>query len=401
MTGSDSVAQDRIAARLARLSIGVFFIGGFLTAIVGLLVPRVVLTLGLDYARALLIQLAFYSSYLLFAAPIAVAILRIGYMRGIAAGLLTMAAACALLVVAIGSGSFGLTLAALLLLSAGVTFLQIACNTVFTLVGSPGRAAARLTLLQGFNALGTVIGPSIGAWFLLGRDQGQAAAPFVAATALLLVLGALFVRHRDLLPPMARGADRAPLRSAMPGLLRDRRLMAGTIAIFAYVGAEVTIGTLLANFLMLPDVIAADPVSAGRMVGLYWAGAMIGRFAGAGVLRRVHPPLALFATAAGGIVLTVAAALLDGWPAAAALIAVGLCNAIMYPTIYALALPQDEATAPLASMLLCMAVVGGAIVPLLTGIVADAAGLAPAMLMPSACYVVVAGFALSCLREKK
>jgi FHS family L-fucose permease-like MFS transporter len=182
---------------------------------------------------------------------------------------------------------------------------------------------------------------------------------------------------------------------ALPAVLRNRRLLAGTVAMFAYVGAEVAIGTLIPNFLMLPNILHAAPLAAGQLVSLYWGGAMIGRFAGAVLLRDFDPGLLLAAAALGSTMLTIVAVVIGGGGGAAALIAVGLCNSIMYPTIYALALPADEAEAPLASMLLCMAVVGGAIVPLFTGMLADRIGLVPALLLPAACYLVIAAFALS------
>ncbi|KPF76385.1 glucose transporter, partial [alpha proteobacterium AAP81b] len=170
-------------------------------------------------------------------------------------------------------------------------------------------------------------------------------------------------------------------------------LAAGSAAMFAYVGAEVTIGALLADFLMRREILAAAPVVAGQLVSLYWGGAMVGRFAGAALLRRLAPTTLLAAAAVAAMLLVVTASASTGIAAAVALIAVGLGNSIMYPTIYALALPADHGLAPLASMLLCMAVVGGAVVPLLTGIVADAAGLAPALLLPALCYAGIALFA--------
>ncbi|PHR85909.1 MAG: MFS transporter, partial [Leeuwenhoekiella sp.] len=166
---------DQIANRLFRLSIGVFFIGGFLTSSVSLLVPQLKLTLHLDYRDALLVQLAFHSSYLLFALPITWIIVRNGYMRAIVAGLAVMTAACLTLTLAQTILSFAMVLGALLLLSAGQTFLQIASNTVVAIIGPSRGAARRLTLLQGFNSLGTVLGPLISAPLLLAELDADAA----------------------------------------------------------------------------------------------------------------------------------------------------------------------------------------------------------------------------------
>jgi FHS family L-fucose permease-like MFS transporter len=367
------------------LSIGVFFIGGFLTAVVSLLVPRFKALFGLGYAQALLIQFASHASYLMFALPITFVIMRSGYMRSIATGLAVMAVACLAFVAANDRHIFGLVLAALLLLSLGITFLQIAANTVVTIVVPAKGAAARLTLLQGFNALGTVLGPVVAAPLMLAGaggavpDDAAVGLPFAVGAVVLAGLALAFVLRRNLLE---RGAERRPDFGELRVLRHDRRLLAGTAAIFAYVGAEVTIGSLLTNYLMRGDILGMSAVGAGRMVSLYWGGAMIGRFAGAAVMRR-HAP---------ATVLTTVAATATGALAAAALIAVGLCNSVMYPTIYALALPADHRLAPLASMLLCMAVVGGAVVPLVTGVVADAAGLGSALLVPALCYVGIAAF---------
>ena len=394
------VDADPIGRTLFRLSIGVFFLGGFLTVLVSMIVPRLTITLTLDYAQALLVQFAFHLSYLLFAVPITRAIVRIGYMRAIVTGLSVMLVGCLGLIGAAAAESFPLVLLALLTLSSGITFLQIAVNTVVTVVGAPHRAAARLTLLQGFNSFGTVLAPLVGAELLLRHAlapgapaMGGVTLPFLIGAAGLGVLAIAFARRRDLLADAA--ADAAPLPPGRLAIvLADRRLMFGVAAIFAYVGAEVTIGTLLANYLMLPHTLAATPLAAGRLVTLYWAGAMIGRFAGSVPLRRGHAPGWLALAASGAVTLTAIAAIAGGEIGAAALIAVGLCNSIMYPTIYALALPSAPDAAPVGSMLLCMAVVGGAVVPLVTGVIADRVGLAPALLLPAACYGVIMLFAL-------
>lgn len=390
------------ASRLFRLSIGIFFIGGFLTSSVSLLVPQLKLMLDLDYKGALLVQLAFHASYLLFAVPITWAIVRSGYMRAIVTGLAVMTLACLALVWAQQALSFALVLGSLLLLSAGQTFLQIASNTVVTVIGPSRGAARRLTLLQGFNSLGTVMGPLISAPLLLGeldvRAGGSATAslPFIGTALVTAVLALAYALDRDLLS--GAGERRfAPTRQ-MFAVLRARRLRWGTAAIFAYVGAEVAIGALLPNVLMRPDRLAASPVTAGQLVSLYWGGAMVGRFAGAFAMARIAETRLLLGVSVGAIALTLAAIVLPGAAGAAMLIAVGLCNAIMYPTIYALALPDDAREAPVASMWLCMAVVGGAIVPVATGALADIVTLLPALILPAACYALIARFALLCAR---
>ncbi|PZQ57441.1 MAG: MFS transporter [Novosphingobium pentaromativorans] len=398
--------RESVTRRLFWLSIGVFFIGGFLSASVGLLVPQLKSVLVLDYKGALLVQLAFHSSYLLFALPAALSVVRIGYMRAIATGLTIMAAGCLALALAQGMREFLLVLAALLLLSGGQTILQIAANTVVTVFGPSRRSAFRLNLLQGFNSLGTVLGPLLSAPFLLqdiapgARADVAASAPFIVIGAVLAMLATLYAAHRQLLAGSPSGTGNylpRDWRRQIVAVLAERRLLWGALAIFLYVGAEVTIGTLMTNVLMLPSRLGLEPVSAGRLVSLYWAGAMVGRFVGAWLMTRIAETRLLFCAALAAIGLTVAAVVVSGVIGAGMLIAVGLCNAIMYPTIYALAMPEDSSKAPLASMWLCMAVVGGAVVPILTGAAADAVGLLKALLLPAACYVGIALFARHCM----
>jgi FHS family L-fucose permease-like MFS transporter len=396
---------DKIATRLFRLSIGICFFGGFLTSLVSLLVPRLKLLFDLTYAQSLLIQLAFHSSYLLFAIPIAAIIVRVGYMRSIATGLLVMMFGCLGFVGAHALLDFALVLAALLLLSVGITFLQIAANAAVTIVGPTAHAASRLTLLQGFNSLGTVAGPLLCAQFLLpqlGGDfdmggRGSVVLPFLFSAGVLLCLAASFAVNRNMLKQGMR--CHAPSRPGYRAVLNgDRKLQLGIAAMFAYVGAEVTIGTLLTNYLMLPQTIAASPVSAGRLVSLYWGGAMVGRFVGAFLMRRFRPTTMLAMVAIGATGLGSIGAIFDGLTGAVALLAIGLCNAIIYPTIYAMALPKEPASAPIASMFMCMAVVGGAIIPYLTGVLADSFGLGISLLLPAMCYFCIALFARYCSR---
>lgn len=396
---------EQVAARLFRLSIGVFFIGGFLTSSVSLLVPRLKLMLDLDYKGALLVQLAFHSSYMLFALPITWAIVRAGYMRAIVAGLAVITAGCLALTLAQNALSFAMVLGALLLVSAGQTFLQIASNTVVAVIGPSRGAARRLTLLQGFNSLGTVLGPLLSAPLLLGELDAQAARhvgatlPFTGTALVTGLLAFAYFRNRTLLE--GGGPRRFAAIGQMFRVMRSPRLRWGTAAIFVYVGAEVAIGALLPAVLMRPDRLDAAPVLAGQLVSLYWGGAMAGRFLGAWAMRRIAEARLLTAVSLGAVILTMAAIALPGVAGAGALLAVGLCNAVMYPTIYALALPHDERQAPVASMWLCMAVVGGAIVPLLTGALADATALLPALVLPAACYAFIARFAALCARPQE
>ena len=392
--------SEQRATLLFRLCIGVYFLGGFLNSLVGLLVPRLRMIEGLNHTRSLLVQSAFHSSYLLFAVPITALVVKFGYMRSIAAGLVVIALGCGLLAVSLGSLGYTMVLLALLALAGGVTFLQIAANIVVPVVEPVRRAVSRLTLLQGFNSLGTVLASLAGSTLLLGTGRQRPGAlaehirvvlPFLAVALVALALAAAFISRRDLLRASS-SPRRVPL-SGIVGVLSNRRLLAGGGAMFAYVGAEVTIGTLLVEYLAMPGILNVSPVAAGQLVGLYWTGALVGRLVGARYLTRYGAPTMLLGCAIAAVALVAMAIGLHGPVAAAALLAVGLCNAIMYPTIFALSLPDDHSTATYASMLLCMVVVGGAIIPLLTGVVADAVGLTLSFLLPGACYIVIAAFA--------
>lgn len=389
------------AVRMFNLSIGTYFMGGFVVSLVSLLVPRLKLLMGLDYTRASLVQAAFHSSYLLFALPITAWLVRIGYMRVIAVGCVVMAVGSLGFIAATALNNYPMVLIALLALAGGITFLQIAGNVVITLVEPPGRAIPRMTLLQGFNSIGTVLAPLLCASFLLSnRSAGDNTAawlivtlPFIVSFVVLLAMAWSYFRSRDLLV-----GTTPPQSVSMAGLLQvlsTPRLLAGSIAMFCYVGAEVTIGTLLTNYLVLPQIVGASPVTAGRLVSLYWAGAMVGRFGGSLALTRWPAPRVLAATALGATALVGIAAFGNGMLGAATLIAVGLCNSIMYPTLFALSLPDDQASVPYASMSLCMAVVGGAVIPMITAAFADRVGLLPSLAVPGICYVVIGMFAFS------
>lgn len=396
MARGDGRLVDRQAERLFRLLVGVYLGGGLLNAMINLLVPRLRLTLGLDYHQALTVQLAYYSTYLLFALPVALLTVRLGYLRAIAAGLGIMGLGCLLLSAANAARDYPWVLTSLLLLSSGATVLQIAGNAVVTAAGASAGMASRFTLLQAFNSLGTVLGPLIGAWFLLGAAASPIvpAIPFLATGLGLLVLGHGFFRGRNLIPASRAPADGLPGMKRIGHLLGRGPMRGGIVAIFAYVGAEVTIGTLAVSYLMLPTTIGASAVTAGRLVSLYWAGAMVGRFVGSRLLRRIPAAWMLGLAACGALLLLWVSITFAGPAGAVAMLAIGLCHSVMFPLGYALALPEDEADVPLAAMLLCMAVVGGAVIPFLTGYVADARGLMTSLAVPGVCYLIILGFAL-------
>jgi FHS family L-fucose permease-like MFS transporter len=390
--------------------VALFFIWGGITSLNDVLIPKLKDLFRLSYAQAMLIQFAFFTAYAVVSVPAGGLVARLGYGRGIVAGLAIMGGSCLLFVPAASTASYPLFLGALFALAGGITILQVAANPLIVDFGAPDRAHSRLTLAQAFNALGTTMLPFVGAQLILGDVAGRSSADlsgaalsafqareaavvghgYLGIALLLFAIAALFWRCRDRL---GRGDGQAVRLSGSLKLLREHpRLAFGVVAIFLYVGAEVTIGSFLVNYLMLPSTLGLDERSAGHHISLYWGGAMVGRFIGALLLRRIAGGRLLCAVAIGATTLALLSSASGGALAAWSLLAVGLMNAIMFPTIFSLAVERMGVETPRASGLLCMAIVGGALVPLCAGRVADAGTIAQAFLVPAICYAVLAGF---------
>jgi len=400
---------------LVGLVVFLFFAWGFATVLLDTLVPKLKGLFELTYAEAMLIQFSFFLSYFIFSLPAGLVLSRVGYIRGAVLGLVVTALGCLLFLPAATLGLFPAFLLALFVMAAGITMLQVAANPFIELLGSEASSHSRLTLAQAFNSLGTTVGPWVGAVLILrggvavkaaGLSEAASAAarqaeahavqlPFLVIAGALAALAVVFwLLRRSSAPPVA---GQASLR-AIGALLTRPRLVLGAVAIFAYVGAEVSIGSVMTNYLMQPHVLAAAAERAGQLVSLYWGGAMVGRFIGSYVLQRLKPGLVLAGCATGACLLAVLSSLSAGPVAAYTLIAVGLFNSIMFPTIFSLASEQLGPETPNGSGLLCMAIVGGAIVPIITGAAADHAGLAVALLVPAACYVWIVAYGVLAAR---
>lgn len=404
--GESSTAARRRA--LVALVVTLFFIWGFATVLVDTLVPKLKASFALSYAEVMLTQFSFFLAYLVVSLPAGVLIARIGYIHGIIVGLALMAVGCVLFVPAASLGIFPGFLLALFVMAAGITILQVAANPLIAILGPRETSHSRLTLAQAFNSLGTTIGPWVGAAFILASntppasDAGAAAleayrrveahtvqTPFLGIAAVLIVVAASFWYARHAAASFPDKPER--LRAALAPLKKPR-LALGALSIFLYVGAEVSIGSLLINYLMQASTLGVDPATGGRLISLYWGGAMVGRFIGSGVLRRVAAGTVLAACALGGAALASISAVSVGLVAAAAVLAVGLCNSIMFPTIFALAIENLADETPQGSGILCLAIVGGAVVPVVTGLAADSFGLAAALFVPAVCYLWIAAY---------
>ncbi len=401
---------------LTALVVFLFFAWGFATVLLDSLVPKLKGLFDLSYTEVLLTQFSFFIGYFVFSIPAGFVLSRIGYMRSIVLGLVVMAAGCLLVAPAASMGSFPAFLVALFVMAAGITMLQVAANPFIAELGPESTSHSRLTLAQAFNSLGTTIGPWVGAALILSggvtlntRGLGPAAIaalrrseahsvqlPFLGIAVVLALLAAIYwILRRSAAPPVSAQVARL---TDIVRLFGRSRLMLGAAAIFVYVGAEVSIGSVMTNYLMQPSVLGLAAVRAGGMVSYYWGGAMIGRFVGAYVLQRTKPGYVLAACAVCAALLALLSSSSTGAVAAYSLIAVGLFNSIMFPTIFALASEELGDETPNGSALLCMAIVGGAIVPEITGAVADATTLATALLVPAACYIWIAVYGVLAAR---
>lgn len=399
------------------LVVAVFFLFGGITNVADLLVSKMKGLFQLNYKQAMLVQFAFFTSYAIFSIPAGLLMKKLGYFRGIMIGFCIMIAACLMFLPAAWSGSYPPFLAALFMLGAGITLLQVAVNPLIISLGSPETASSRLTFAQFFNSVGVFLIVSVGAKLILGETinidpttlSGAALDSYrIAESAIigktyfglacaLALIALLFWSCRSLLDQVKfEGAA----FSGTLTLLRNPRLAFGCLCIFFYVGAEVGIASIMVGYLGMDRVMAMDPVSAGlRLAFGYWAGAMVGRLCGGFVLRVLRPERALSVFALGAIMLIVVSALTTGGLAGYSLVAVGFANSIMFPTIFSLATKGMTDEAPQASGLLCTAIVGGAIVPLVIGAVGDASGLTVALIVPAVCYAAICAFGIWAARR--
>ena len=390
-----------------------FFMWGFLTCLNDILVPHLKSIFDLSYAQVMLVQFAFFSAYFLFSVPWSRIVNTVGYQRTMVVGLLTMAVGAFLFVPAASAASYPLFLTALLVLAAGITGLQVAANPYVDLLGKPETASSRLDLTQAFNSLGTTIAPKLGGLLILSaaplaieqlrqlapqalhayRVQQAASVkmPYMVISVALVLLAVLIGMFK--LPKIETAAPRT--EKVNDSIWKHPNLLFGAIGIFTYVGAEVSIGSFLVNYFGLPEIAGLSAKTAAGFVSFYWAGAMIGRFLGAPLLRRVKAEhlLALCAVCAGTLV--VASMLLGGHTAMWTILAVGLFNSIMFPTIFSLGVAELGPLTGSGSGVLNMAIVGGAILPVVQGVIADRLGLHHAFLLPVICYLYILFYGLS------
>jgi MFS transporter, FHS family, L-fucose permease len=389
-----------------------FFMWGFVTVLNDILVPHLKSIFDLNYTRVMLIQFAFFSAYFIFSIPSAKIIDAIGYKKTMVAGLLTMAAGALVFIPAASLPSYPVFLTALIILAAGITALQVAANPYVAVLGPPQTASSRLNLAQAFNSLGTTIGPYLGGLLILNATpknmeavrqmSSDALQAYRVHEASSVKLPYLFIALILILLATAIGMFKLP---AMPGVERHgnapkeslwkyRHLILGAVAIFVYVGAEVSIGSFLVNYFSQPEIGNVSENVAARYVSFYWGSAMIGRFIGSAVLQKLRTGTVLGFAAAMASLLVCISMLTGGHVAMWSIILVGLFHSVMFPSIFTLGIAELGPRTGDGSGLLVMAIVGGAILPVAQGALADRLGIHHAFFLPAICYLYIIYYAL-------
>ena len=405
------------AASLQTFVFALFFIFGGITSLNDVIIPKLKDLFTLSYAQAMLVQSAFFAAYFIVSIPAAAIVRRIGYMRTAVVGLLTMTAGCLLFIPASSSGVFATFLIALFVLASGITIVQVVANPLISLLGAPQTAHSRLTFAQAFNSLGTTVFPYVGAILILGslatvdastlsgaaldayraEETRVVVQTYIGLAVALVIVAALVWHNRTKL--VETPAPQVSILKAFE-LLKQPRFAFGAACIFLYVGAEVAVGSVIVNYLMESNVLGLGAEAAGKHVPLYWGGAMVGRFIGAALLRMFSPGKVLACAAGMTILLLLVSANSTGMVSGWSLLAVGLFNSIMFPTIFSLASEGLGERAAEGSGLICVAIVGGAIVPLITGHAADLVGLKMALAVPAICYAIILCFGIFARRPR-
>ena len=389
-----------------------FFIWGFLTSLNDILIPHFKDIFGLSYSQVANIQVAFFFAYAIFGFPAGKVVEWIGYQRTMVAGLFTMALGAVLFIPAADLPSFPLFLVALIILGAGMSALQVAANPYVAVLGNPDTASSRLNLSQAFNSLGTTIGPPLGGYLILrgaanmventssmsaaalrAYQQQQAASvkfPYFIFALVLVLLGLAIALYH--FPRIDTTKDFRPMKGGekQASIWRYRHVVLGAIAIFVYVGAEVSIGSFLINYFHQSYIAALTELAASAYVAFYWGGAMVGRFIGSAVLQKVKTGHLLTLCAIVAMLLVLTSMLTFGHVAMWAILAVGLFNSIMFPSIFTLGIAEMGPLTGEASGLLVIAIVGGAIIPKLQAILIDHIGIHHAFFLPVLCYMFIA-----------
>ncbi len=371
-----------------------FFFWGFITVLNDILIPFLKESFDLNYTQAMLVQFCFFGAYFIVSPFAGRLIDKVGYQQGIVLGLLTTAAGCILFYPSASFHVYGLFLFAFFVLASGITILQVAANPYVAALGPEKTAASRLNLAQAANSLGTTVGPIIGAALILGVVAADASAvqgPYLMIAGLLIAAALVFRNIK--LPKLAH--VEATGEESNGNIWEHRSLVLGALAIFLYVGGEVSIGSFLVNYFSESSIAGMSTADAGEMVAYYWGAAMIGRLVGAVLMNYVAATKYLAVNALIAIIMIIVSMNSTGDVAMWSILAVGFFNSIMFPTIFTLAVKGLGSMTSKGSGLVCQAIVGGALIPLVQGVAADSIGIQLSFIVPMLCYIYIGWYALN------
>ncbi|MEO7689276.1 MAG: sugar MFS transporter [Sphingomonas sp.] len=395
-----------------------FFMWGFITVINGTLLPHLRSVFELNYFQTTMIESTWFVGYLLASLPAAFLIERVGYQRALTIGLAVMTVGSFGMILAASLPSYWVTLASLFIVSCGIALLQVAANPYVAVIGPRESSESRLTLVQAFNTTGDVLAIVFGRYLILARTTGGTSVegtkltyaqrmadaqatelPYLIVGIVLAILTIVIARAK--LPALGVATQRASAeaRKGM-SLFRHPNLILGCIGIFLYVLAEIGVGNLFINFASQREIANITHEQAAFYLTLVWGGMMVGRFAGAWIMRYIAPERVLAVFAVGALIGALVASTVSGPMAMYALIAVGLFHSIMFPTIFALAIRGLGPLTEEGSGLLIMSIAGGALV-FIQGSIADTYGIQPAFLVTAACELYVLFYALWGYRVKE
>jgi FHS family L-fucose permease-like MFS transporter len=371
-----------------------FFFWGFITVLNDILIPFLKESFDLNYTQAMLVQFCFFGAYFIVSPFAGRLIDKVGYQQGIVLGLLTTAAGCILFYPSASFHVYGLFLFAFFVLASGITILQVAANPYVAALGPEKTAASRLNLAQAANSLGTTVGPIIGAALILGVVAADASAvqgPYLMIAGLLIAAALVFRNIK--LPKLAH--VEATGEESDGNIWEHRSLVLGALAIFLYVGGEVSIGSFLVNYFSESSIAGMSTADAGEMVAYYWGAAMVGRLVGAALMNYVAATKYLAVNALIAIIMIIVSMNSTGDVAMWSILAVGFFNSIMFPTIFTLAVKGLGSMTSKGSGLVCQAIVGGALIPLVQGVAADSIGIQLSFIVPMLCYIYIGWYALN------
>ncbi|EOH7148702.1 TPA: sugar MFS transporter [Campylobacter coli] len=377
-----------------------FFVMGFITVLNDILIPHLKTIFELNYFEAALVQFCFFGAYFIMGGFFGKLLEKIGYPAGVILGFTLTSIGCILFYPAASTASYPIFLGALFVLASGVVLLQTAGNPFVTLL-APGKEATALTLVQAFNSLGTTLGPIFGAVFILSgtveyinkvQEAESVRIPYLIIAGILILLAILVYLLR--LPDVRERAEKISKENhdEKISIFEYSHLVLGAAGIFFYVGAEVSIGSFL--ILTMKKIAGIEEIVGAKYIAFYWGGAMIGRFIGSAIMSIMQPNKCLAFNTIVNICLILLSILIGGKIAIICLVAIGFFNSIMFPTIFSLATKNLGKFTSQASGLICMAIVGGAIIPPIQGLVADYFSLLISYTIPMLCYFYILFFAL-------